>query len=165
MENPAQRLGRIMAKAKETEEPEFSKDGQDKSALLKLVEFTFDTPPEKLAEMTHLPLDMIHSLSMMRTYAAEFLLLSDAMKEAQKEYNQIWGEYHRKDKLVDMATDSEYDEHRQGLLMLEWLYSFYQHRRSIGGDHHMGAITLAQDQITADMQKPPDEFADFRPEQ
>jgi len=54
-----------------------------------LVDYMFNTPPNKYLEMTNLPLDQIHNVSMISTYMQEVRQLCVMIKEAQLEYNRL----------------------------------------------------------------------------
>ena len=135
----------------DVKEKVISKDGKgSESGVLKLIEHTFETPRDKMPEMTNIPLDQIRPLSMMGTYEIETNLLCDMMVEAQKAYNKIWEESHPDAQTVEVE-DWDKEKREFTLLMAEWRFLYYQHRRSIGGDHVKDAIVLAQDQIAAEI--------------
>lgn len=133
-----------------------NQDGQQPDAVLELVRWIYKTPPEKLAEMTNIPLGMVQTVVMMACSIIEAEELCKDMKENQKRYNEIWKKYHPDDEVVDVENDPDYDIDALSFLPESWLYLFFQVRRSIRGDHVMGAVTLAQEQIQAKAPEPED---------
>lgn len=70
-----------------------NKDGHKQGDIM-LIEAAYNTPREKLPEMTNIPLDQVRPLSMMSTFIQEIKLLCDDMKDAQKVYSDIWAKHH-----------------------------------------------------------------------
>lgn len=134
----------------------------DKADVI-LVKTIFDTPREKLPELTDIPLDQVRPLSMMSALAEEVKMMAQDMKDTQSKHFANWWRYNYEAckkagiELEDLVKESLKDfsvSESQKLLSIEWQHHYYQLRRSIGGgQHRMGAITLAQDQIAATQQK------------
>ena len=131
-----------------------------------LVEYTFNTPRDRMPEMTNLPLDQVRPQSMNHMYAKEVKLLEMLIIEAQETINNGFVAYHP-DAPIPVNLKEWLEDCEDGvneLLSDEYQYRYYQLRRSIGGDHKFNAFEAAEKQIEAQMQKPPDEWAEMRPQ-
>lgn len=149
----------------ETEDTQLrtSNHNNHEDANLWLVQFLYNTSREKMAELTDVPLDQVLPLSMITAFADEVKLLCNDMVDAQVEHFANWWSYHgdemkKQGKTLEECCAEAMEgfgnpERTAKLLSIEWLYYYYQLRRSIRGDHKLGATTLAQDQIAAQQQQ------------
>lgn len=124
-----------------------------------LVEYTFNTPRDRMPEMTNLPLDQVRPQSMNHMYAKEVKLLEMLIIDAQDIMNDCFATYHPDSPTpVDVNLwEQEFKEGLNELLSDEYQYRYYQLRRSIGGDHKFNAFEAAEKQIEAQNQMPSEE--------
>lgn len=134
----------------EDKEEDLPDDIKADGAEVRLVKALFETPVEKLAEMTNIPLDKLNALTWMRAFIKEAENFCDEIIESQRKLSKVYAKYHdgKEPDVPWLASWDEKKKKQQGqLMMAEWLHAFYQHRRSINGDHKKDAFMLAQDQI------------------
>lgn len=114
-----------------------------------LVKALYDTRREKLPEMSNIPLDKVRPLTWMLTYAREIIILCEEIVEAQKKLSKHYAKYHKGEvpPKVEWVDNWQTYKWKIVLLMAEWVYTYCQFRRSVGGDHMKSAVLLAQDQI------------------
>ena len=130
-----------------------SQDGRSEgSALLRLVDFIYNTPPERLAELTNIPLDLVRTMTMMSTFIKECEALCYEMRDAQVAYNEIYKEYHKKSVSIDVDVSPDYNVAQIEFIEEAYLFFFYQLRRSVNGDNYIGAIKLAEAQINSQVE-------------
>lgn len=101
-------------------EEKISQDGHDEKAALELVQLLFNTPEDKLPELTNIPLNQVLPLSMMAAVEQGIKAIADKLdgkNEPPKLLSEIW----RK--------------------------SYAQYRRSIRGEHKMALATLTQEEM------------------
>ena len=152
-------LNRKNLKKEEEEEEENGKGSPLSDRLDNLVEYTFNTPRDRMPEMTNLPLDQVRPQSMNHMYAKEVKLLEMLIIDAQATVNNYFVAYHPDSPVpVDVeAWKADCKEGLNELLSDEYQYRYYQLRRSIGGDHKFNAFEAAEKQIEAQNQQPTEE--------
>ncbi len=143
-----------MADKPQTEEKEQDKvassDGTGELAALILVDALYRTKRERLPEMSNIPLDKVRPLTWILTYAKEVLEICEGIVESQQRLIKRYPEYHPgKELKVDWVDNWEEDKKKIVTLMVEWVYTYCQFRRSVGGEHVKNAVLLAQDQMAA----------------
>jgi len=150
-------------KPEEDMEEEVSGNGKKGWANAELVnnlaQYTFDTPRDRMPEMTNIPLDQVRPQGMIHMYAKEVRLLEELIIGAQLSMNELYMEYHPDSPVpVDLHVWlDDYKENNNELLSDEYQFRYYQLRRSLGGDHKFNAVTLARDQIESQSQVPSEE--------
>ena len=142
----------VQTREVETEETEdelgVNGNGAKEQADVILVRSLYDTVREKLPEMTNIPLDKVRPLTWILTYAKEILEICDEIIKSQKRLSVQYAKYHDGiEPDVDWLREWPSQRGKVILLMVEWVYSYCQFRRSVSGDHVKNAVLLAQDQI------------------
>lgn len=143
-----------LGKKEDAEAEGNEKDQSLNERLDSLVEYTFNTPRDRMPEMTNLPLDQVRPQSMNHMYAKEVKLLEMLIIEAQDIMNNCFVAYHP-DSPVPVDVEVWLEDSKNGLNELlsdEYQFRYYQLRRSIGGDHKFNAFEAAEKQIEAQSQ-------------
>ena len=136
----------------ENEEPregEGEEQVNKKAIASALAEMIVNTPLDKLAAWTSLPLDQVLPCSMAKVYAQETRELCKLAIASQKLYNKNWLKWHPgdADKLIDPDTDWRFKIPNEMTIVEQFLEQYYLHRRSINSDFKMGLFTLAQAEL------------------
>lgn len=82
---------------------EFSGNGKGngKTAELQLIEYIYNTDPDKLAGLTRLPLDQVNPCSFAKIYANELKELAKLAKKSQEMYSKNYEKWHSNETVVD----------------------------------------------------------------
>jgi len=133
--------------------PERNKGEASSEFKIRLIEHIFATKAERMAELTNLPLDQITNCAMITTFMHAVKQFCMQLVRAQAWWSKNYAQYHKGADVVDVLTDPDFNLEKLVLLPEEYLYYYYQVRRSAKGDHLMAAVTLGQEQIASESQQ------------
>ncbi len=126
-------------------------DSTGERAKIILLEALYNTRRERLPEMSNIPLDKVRPLTWILIYTKEVLEICEGIIESQKRMSKRYTEYHDgEEPKVSWVDNWEDDKKKVVMLMEEWVYTYCQFRRSVGGEHVKNAVLLSQDQIAAE---------------
>lgn len=148
------------------QETSVDSDGTGERAKIILLEALYNTKRERLPEMSNIPLDKVRPLTWILVYAKEILEICEEIIESQQRMSKRYAEYHGGvEPKVDWVDNWLGVKGKPGakdkvgikdtilLLMVEWVYTYCQFRRSVLGEHVKNAVLLSQDQIAAEQDK------------